>query len=248
MQGQGPVLRVRRYLTQKQGSSFDECEDALACRAATGACAIADGATEAFGARRWARLLVRAWVRYPDTGGAGFLRLVEELGRRAQKHWGAKRLPWYAEEKRQQGSHAAFIGVLFQQRGGALRWRAIALGDSCLFQLRGKELVAALPLSEPAQFGFRPRLVPSRLDAIPACAPHLGEFEGLAEPGDCFLLLSDAVACWFLEYPEARAEFVAQLTQGRSAELDRLVAAQRQAGRMRNDDIAAMAISFAPPS
>jgi hypothetical protein len=236
------MLRVQRYLTQKQGVAFDECEDALAGCAAMRAYAIADGATEAFGARRWARLLVRAWVRRPAADCAGFIGLVGELARRTRQHWAAKKLPWYADEKRLQGSYAAFAGVLFEQAGGALRWRAIAVGDCCLFQLRGSELLAALPLSEPAQFGFRPQLVPSRADLVVTCADHTGEFGGGAEPGDRFLLLSDAAACWFLEHAGSREAFAGLLAQGRSRELDQLIAAERQSGRMRNDDVAAMLI------
>jgi len=248
MNWQAPALRVQRYLTQKQGIAFAECEDALAVCPRKGAFAIADGATEAFGARRWARLLVRGWVRRPETGAEGFLDLLGALAARATRHWAAKQLPWYAEEKRQQGSYAAFAGLALEQTGGVLRWRAVAAGDCCLFQLRGAGLVTALPLSDPAQFGSRPRLLPSRLDAVAACAPFLGEFEGTAEAGDRLLLLSDAAACWFLEHADTRAEFLGHLHHGRDGEMQRLIAAQRQGGRMRNDDVAAMLVSFGAPA
>lgn len=244
MNAQAAALRVRRYLTQKQGIAFAECEDALAACPRRGAFAIADGATEAFGARRWARLLVRGWVRRPQTGSEGFLDLLDALAARATRHWAARKLPWYAEEKRQQGSYAAFAGLVLEQEGGALRWRAVAAGDCCLFQLRGTELVTALPLSDPAQFGYRPRLLPSRPEAVAACAPFLGVFEGTAAPGDRFLLLSDAAACWFLDNPGEREEFAGLLLDGGA--LDVYVAAQRQSGRMRNDDVAALGIELAP--
>jgi hypothetical protein len=246
MNSPAPALRIQRYLTQKQGIALDECEDALAACPHTHAYAIADGATEAFGARRWARLLVRGWVCRPQAGTEGFLQLLGDLAQRATRHWAAKKLPWYADEKRLQGSYAAFVGVVFRQENGVLRWRALAVGDCCLFQLRGSELLTALPLSNPAQFGYRPQLVPSRPDAVAGCAAIAGEFEGTAAPGDRFLLLSDAAACWFLDNPGLREELAAHLMSGRSTELDRYIAAQRQSGRMRNDDVAALGIEVAP--
>lgn len=240
------MMRTQRYLAQKQGSSFAECEDALASRG--GAYAVADGATEAFGARWWARLLVRAWVRRPAADGDGFIELVENLARRAHDHWAAKTLPWYADEKRLQGSYAAFVGLSVEQAGEALRWRAVAVGDCCLFQLRGAALLTALPLNDPAQFGYRPNLVPSRPGAMAASAAFVQAFEGAAQAGDRLLLLSDAVACWFLGCAEGRAEFLEHLEQGRGEALNRLVAAQRQAGRMRNDDVAALLVAIGPAS
>jgi hypothetical protein len=199
------MWRVQRYLTHKQGIAAHECEDALACLERSRACAVADGATEAFGARHWARLLARSWVRCPQGADpAAFVELAARLGERAQKRWAARPLPWYAEEKRQQGSHAAFVGLVFEPGGSGLRWRALALGDCCLFQLRGDALLSAMPLSEPAQFGFRQ------------------------------------------ERDAAVNEFLDLLGGGADAELAQLIAAQRQCGRMRNDDVAALLIELRP--
>jgi hypothetical protein len=244
------MWQVRRYLTHKQGIAARECEDALASSEQTGACAVADGATEAFGARWWARLLVRGWVRWPQVEKAAFLELATELAGRAQRRWAARPLPWYAEEKRQQGSHAAFVGARFEQADEGWRWRAIALGDSCLFHLRGTELLAATPLSEPAQFGYRPQLVPTRPEALARCGEFIAESAGVAAAGDRLLLLSDAAACWFLQaradHEAAAGEFLDLLQLGCGVGIDDLIGAQRQSGRMRNDDVAAMLISFGP--
>jgi hypothetical protein len=244
------MWQVHHYLTHKQGIAVRECEDALASSERSGACAVADGATEAFGARWWARLLVRGWVLRPQVEQAAFLELVTELARRAQRRWAARPLPWYAEEKRQQGSHAAFVGVRFERIDGNWRWRAIALGDSCLFHLRGTGLLLATPLSEPAQFGYRPQLVPTRPEALARCGEYIVESAGSAEAGDRLLLLSDAAACWFLQaradHDAAADQFLDLLQLGCGAGLDDLIGTQRQSGRMRNDDVAAMLLSFGP--
>jgi hypothetical protein len=252
MPSQPPPWRVQRYLSQKQGSAPGECEDAIACNPRTWACAVADGATEAFGSRHWARLLVRAWVRHPAAGGKdAFLELVTQLAGRAERHWAGRPLPWYAQEKRLQGSYAAFAGLVFRDTGEGLRWQAIALGDCCLFHFRGGALIAAVPLSEPEQFGFRPTLLPSRVDALLRCGEVIGSFEGAAAPGDEFLLLSDAAACWLLAAGRSRDaaadSFRRLLAQGRVAEITALVEAQRRNGSMRNDDVAALSIILDPP-
>jgi hypothetical protein len=246
-----PAWRVRSFLTQKQGSSWRECEDACASSARHCACAVADGATEAFGSRWWARLLARSWVRAPATEPAAFLEMIGRLAARAQRRWARRPLPWYAEEKRQQGSYAAFAGVRFEQDAAGLRWQAVALGDCCLLQLRGGALVGSQPLSEPEQFGFRPTLLPTRPEALAGCASAVGSFSGTAEPGDCFLLLSDAAACWLLqalrEAEASAAQFLELLQQGSAEPLAALIAELRRSGRMRNDDVAAIAIAFGPP-
>ena len=41
-------------------------------------------------------------------------------------------------------------------------WRAIAVGDSCIFQVRDEQLNASFPITEPGAFGHSPPLVPSK--------------------------------------------------------------------------------------
>ena len=53
---------ARRFVLPKEGSGAEECEDAVAQSADSRRFAVADGATEAFDARRWAVRLAEAWV------------------------------------------------------------------------------------------------------------------------------------------------------------------------------------------
>ena len=53
---------ARQFVLPKEGSAADECEDAVAQSADASRFALADGATEAFDARRWAESLAEAWV------------------------------------------------------------------------------------------------------------------------------------------------------------------------------------------
>ncbi len=38
-------------------------------------------------------------------------------------------------------------------------WEAMAIGDSCLFQIRGDEVITSLPLASAGEFNNRPALM-----------------------------------------------------------------------------------------
>ena len=244
------------FVLPKGGAGVEECEDAAAASEEALAFAVADGATEAFDARRWARRLAEGWVREsPAPAAAGeFGAWVAAEGERHQAEWAGASLPWYAEEKRRAGSFAAFVGVRFEEAGGdstvasgtRLRWRAVALGDSCLVQLRGAALVAALPLDDAAAFNSSPPLVPSA-EALREAALARAVFrEGEARAGDTFFLLSDAAAAWFFEARgrgQARlAEFDSLAAASENERLAEFVRRERREGLMKDDDVAVLRI------
>ena len=78
---------------------------------------------------------------------------------------------------------------------GGYRLAAFALGDSCLFQIRGGELVRSFPLETSAQFEADPIV----LGSVDLGRDHLLQFAILDEmcyPGDELVLCTDAVAEW----------------------------------------------------
>jgi hypothetical protein len=188
---------VRLFVTPKAGSDDAQCEDAVA--AGEGASplrvAVADGASASFGAAEWARLLCGAWVDgtltpedLPDA--------LPTLGRRWRDAVLAEPLPWYAQERARGGAFAAFCGLTLGADGA---WTALAVGDCCLFQIRGgEELITAFPLSRPDDFSASPALVGSLPAANANLAAHVRIGAGTAVPGDTFYLMSDALAAWFV--------------------------------------------------
>src|ERR1700745_1642670 len=155
-------IQTRHFVLPKEGSGAEECEDAVAFDAGSLRFAVADGATEAFDARVWARRLAAEWVgavRAPLTA-AEFGPWLKEQGEWLHASWEGRKLSWYAEEKRRAGSYAALVGLRLEPVGRRLSWRAVALGDSCLVQRRGGEMLAAFPVSRPEEFGSTPPLVP----------------------------------------------------------------------------------------
>jgi hypothetical protein len=263
MDSKGWRVESRLFVLPKEGAAAEECEDAAAANDGALSYAVADGATEAFDARRWARRLAEGWVRAspaPVTPEE-FRAWLAAQGASLHSEWGGAALPWYAEEKRRAGSFAAFVGVRFEPAsptspaspasgvaGGApgagprLPWRAVALGDSCLVQVRGGALVAALPVASAAGFSSSPPLAPSAESLREAALARAVFRGGEAAPGDAFFLLSDAAAAWLFEAHErggARlAEFDSLAAASENEALAEFVRRERRGGRMRDDDVA----------
>jgi hypothetical protein len=242
-------VETRHFIMPKEGSTAEECEDAVAFDAGALRFAVADGATEAFDARRWAARLAAEWVgavRAPLTARE-FGAWLREQGEWLRASWEGRELSWYAEEKRRAGAFAAFIGLRLEARGRGLSWSALALGDSCLVHRRGVEVLAAVPVSQPEAFGSTPPLVPSSDHLREAALAQVVEAAGRAEPGDTFLLMTDALSAWYFgalaRDGAAADEFDSLLAASDNISLSDLVRRERAAARMKDDDVAAVRIS-----
>jgi hypothetical protein len=241
-------LQTRQFLLPKSGHQLSECEDAIGINLPARRFAIADGATEAFDSQSWARLLAHDWVL---TGPADqtleeFRAWVTRQGQSLHDSWNGLRLSWYSEEKARTGSFAAFVGLEFEVAGALPSWTAIALGDSCLVHCRKGAIVTALPLSQSESFNATPPLVPSLASMQQPAFEKIVEAHGVVEPGDVLLLLSDAVACWYLMLAEkdepARSWFDHLLKSIQDEELGLLFEMDRLSGRIKDDDIALIRI------
>lgn len=245
-------IKWRAFALPKRGHKAEEYEDAYAGDARAGRFAVADGASESSFANRWAKLLVEAFVHAEGEAEGEWAWLD-----RPQQRWSAEvdgqQLAWYADEKRQLGAHATLLGLTFRQaeRGPGGRWRALAVGDSCLFQVRGDGLLHAFPLSSSESFGNQPALLCSRPGGARAILPRAKVEWGEWKPGDQFFLLTDAVAQWFLRRHEARFKPWASLTRRLrepkpDAALGALVEKLRDDEEMRNDDVTLVTIEVLP--
>jgi hypothetical protein len=204
MASDGLHLSWRALHLAKHGNAPEEYEDAFAGDPALGRFAIADGASETSFAAKWAELLARGFLTAPsgpwnDTGWLTPLR----------KQWATevdgRPLPWYAESKREQGAYATLLGVLFRGPGeneDSPRWRALAVGDSCLFSTRGGRLQQSFPVKCAADFSNTPSLLGSRGRPADTPADGLLLAQGKCRAGDRFYLMTDALAEWTLRQTE----------------------------------------------
>src|SRR4051812_43359187 len=119
----------------KQGNTEEEYEDAWAADPSRGRFAVADGASETSFAGRWAQLLTEGFL------GAERPLDVPEWLAGPRRRWAAEvmglELPWYAEMKREEGAFATLLGVGVRRPrpGRPGRWRAVAVGDSCVVRM-----------------------------------------------------------------------------------------------------------------
>lgn len=249
MNGSDWHLSVAHFLLPKADLLPSECEDAMALSHRQGRFCVADGATEAYDSQRWARLLTRCWA------ASNRLLTREEfepwlsiLGSHLEQRWSRKTLPWYAEEKARGGAFAALVGIAFIPSEDRLVWQAVALGDSCLLQVQDGAIVNALPISEASAFGYHPTLIPSNLQRQRGIGEQFTIASGITVRDDTFLLLTDAIAAWYLRMSSEDPSRVDELTQLLNADdvegFERFVERERADKSLRNDDVAVMRITI----
>lgn len=240
-----PAISWRIFALPKRGHRAEEYEDACAGDPATGRFAVADGASESSFANIWAKLLVEGYVQ-PSARKTAADNWLAPLRKQWAKQVDGRELPWYAEEKREQGAFATFLGLRIvrspEERGG--RWKASAVGDSCMFQVRDDILLACFPLARSADFDTRPALIGSR----PMKNDVRPKLEwGRWQPGDWFFLMTDALAQWFLARHEEKRKpwrsLLWRLTQKNGeAELTAYLEKLRDGKELKNDDVTLTAI------
>ncbi len=174
--------------------------------------AIADGATETSFSAEWATLLTRGWGEQGTSGGR-FRRALPVLAGQWRAGVSQFLLPWYAAEKASAGAFSSLLGLTVRPpapgRGWPLRWEAYAVGDSCLFHLRGGQLRTAFPLTHSDEFNSRPYLLRSISPDLNEISPHIRAIGGDCQAGDVFYLLTDALACAALRfYEECEADLL----------------------------------------
>lgn len=249
-----PPLRWHAFHTHKRGNAADEYEDAFAGDADKGRFAVADGASESSFVATWATLLVEGFLTAEGKPWHELAWLAPARQRWAE-HVDARPLPWYAEEKREQGAYATFLGVGFgRSRRGAGEdeggdWYALAVGDCCLFRLHAGKLKQSFPLSRSSDFGNQPALLGSRGRPADTPAQELRRMRGHWRPGDRFLLMTDALAEWMLRRSEQEQRPDADIDRllAESHPLDALagwVAEQRERQGLRNDDVTLVIIDL----
>jgi hypothetical protein len=238
-------LDIRVRTTPKAGNTESQNEDAAALGPKLRRVAIADGASEGWQSGPWARVVAAAFVRTPPTPES-FDDWVGSVREKAPK---SETTSWYAEEKAALGSFATMLGLAFEDaKDGGIRWRAVAVGDSCLFQVRGEKLLAKFPVESVADFSNRPKLVGSAPGAEVA---EPDWFAGRGELHDVFYLLTDALAEWFLRLrnanarPENELDRVTEPSRPPAAFAD-WIKSLRDAKAIRNDDCTAVRVELLP--
>jgi len=249
------IAHIASFSLHKAGNYPDENDDACRPIGKRGVrsdrlrAAVSDGATEGFQSGRWANYLVEAFIRSPSLE-------VQRISRRARHRWEkwlttylderARERPiqWWEEPALERGAFASIIGLQISasSNGDDSHWNAIAIGDSCLFHVRGTELLRAFPISDSTSFTNRPVLLPSNIAYIqPQNNTANYTAGGECRADDTFYLVTDAFAQWILARSEEnRSPWLALRDLDTDAEIrqfDDWIRDLRTSGELRNDDV-----------
>ncbi len=235
-------ISYRTGWLQKNGCAPEEYEDSFAPGEISTEnvqefrCAVADGATETSFSGLWAKILCDAYVAGQTS--------LEELQKQWLEQVSSQELPWYAEQKLESGAYAAFVCLTLYQAEKSVIWKAKAIGDSCLFHIRGDQLLKSFPIDTWQDFNNSPLLMASRADRNEEALAGVKVLEGQCEGGDVFLLMSDAISNWFLRRHHEHGDAVKLLEEVSNQEdLEKLCKQERGQrdgdGRafMPNDDV-----------
>jgi hypothetical protein len=216
-------------------------------------CALADGASQAAFSALWARLLVKAAVASGFPGPTW-----TELVTSAQQQWLAQlsriTLPGQTEEQLRQGALATILwfGLRFPNPNEkrVLHWQAIAIGNTCLFQIRKRSVVQMVPPMASVDFVKSPTL----LSTNPGSTLGVDHpfHEGSWVPGDGFLLMTAALSAWFVREvergntPMLTLEEKFLFPKDRQAKFNAWVTELRTAGEIKNEDTSILWVGTDP--
>jgi len=264
-------VRTRAFHVAKRGNAEAEYEDAFypeqgVHREVTAfRCAVADGATESAFSGLWARLLVRSFGRR-RLRVQHLQRVWRRIVRRSSLPWyleaklergahaafvglsvhdarGASSRPRRAPRAAHAAAAPPDFAPVAVSPGVAVEgpWRAVALGDSCLFHVRDGVLLASGPVDHSEDFDNSPVLVSSQqTQALARGDRNVHVLTGTWQPHDTFYLATDALAKWILSQHEEGLspwESLGHLgTDAEPAPFAELVADLRSARALHNDD------------
>ena len=166
---------------------------------------MSDGATETSFSGVWAKQIARAMFN-GQFEGEQLQQTLAGLRERWHKIVSRKPMPWYAEEKVRMGAYAALVGLVLNDSSSRRedgKWTAIAIGDSCVFHIRGKQTRRLFPMERSESFSNSPELLGSGNLSSATAEPGLLTLQGTWLKGDAFYLMTDAIACWFLKQVES---------------------------------------------
>ena len=228
-----PRLTTRsQYLPE---SNRDSCSLPLVA-------AVADGATEGILSEIWARIVVaRSFQLFPAndieqlaaTSGAAWRRYKQFKTRSGKS---LTHLPaWLEEPSLAQGAFSTVAAIKFETD---TTFKAVAVGDSCIFHVRENKLLHGWPLNTSSDFANRPYLIASEQTTETILRERVQSYVGTYTVGDTFFLMTDALSCWFLtrfEKGEKPWQPLSTVDQGGSFEA--LIRDWREKGEMKNDDV-----------
>jgi hypothetical protein len=240
---------------EKIGNTPDEYEDSFSYNIEMRKFAVADGVSEACFSKLWSNILTECFVNSdyslfshePLTSDSVNMLLLSIL-QYSQKEWieriDWRNLPFYVERKAKRGAFATFLGfeVKEEKTEEGWRWRAIAVGDCCLFQI-GDKITDIFPRYKSTDFGNEPSSLPSipSPEILKKCKVEFKE--GIVKK-EKIILSTDALAKWIIEQYETGKDEWKKILFMQGKDMRSFFEKIIEKGEMKNDDLTLLLLDF----
>ncbi|MFF3936902.1 hypothetical protein [Streptomyces phaeofaciens] len=210
----GTGVEVHVYRVPSAPDRPQEWRDAAAVTVDRRGFALCDGASTAYRAGPWSRLLAREYItEAPDHSREALPVWVdhcqqkwnEQEAERRHARAAAAAVPgaedrdphrrawdfWVDDAESRGVAKATLLGMRLLPATEGWSFEAVAVGDTCLLHLRGDTLLHAFPLADASRFGSHPDLLSTdeHLDGT-----RIHHYGGRLGPHDVVLLVTDALA------------------------------------------------------
>ena len=245
------TIQVKEFQAPKNGSTPQECQDAVAWDENKSIFAIADGVSDSAFQRLWANLLVNSFVAKAQTQQNFTMDWLAAWLLAEQKEWYSRvkwdDIPWHGRLKAQQtGGQATFLGIrlLPEKRS----WVGVAIGDCNLFRFGDDHTFKeSIPIKRSADFSNVTQAFSSISQNPDQIFDQVKLIQGVYEPGDYLILATDAIALWILDRLEAKRDPLGEIPPSdEPSAFNRWVSAQRQKGWIKDDDTSILMIQPEP--
>jgi len=207
--------------------------------------AISDGATESSFSKEWSDLLVSGYKdksfekeHLPET--------IKKISESWHSMTTVHELPWYAQQKAESGAFATFLGLTVDRENNS--FRAIAIGDCTLFQIRNDKLYLSFPISSMEDFHNTPNLISSNEKLQTNFENSAIYHDGIILSEDIILLSTDALAAWILEQCQTGKQvwksLIKMLDTQDEDKIEIWLNKLRKARKIKNDDVTLLIVKF----
>lgn len=187
----------------KIGNSKDENEDNILAPSTTEIIdeqivrfAISDGATESSFSKEWSDLLVSCF-KDKSFDPENLPTTIKRISETWQSMAKSIELPWYAEQKAENGAFATFLGITLNFTNA--KFEAVAIGDCTLFLIRNDKLDTSFPITKIEEYGNTPNLFSSNQKYQTDFEKTVNYLDGIILKDDLLILASDALAMWIFQ-------------------------------------------------
>lgn len=233
------------FTLPKIGEKTEEIQDAYYKSLDSNLAAIADGASTSFLAREWADLLVESFCKHNEELNT-INRHWKEWLKPLQEQWRQysikirtdPNLPWYAKGSKEKNcGSATFVGLKLYptNQGKQKTWEALAIGDSCLFQIKANsDQPISFPIKKSEDF-----------HTVTDCFQSLPEYNfsepiytsSVCDKDDIFFLATDALAEWiFKDLEKGGSQWRKLISITNQKEFAEFIQHIRHEGLIKNDD------------